>query len=878
VRLSAVPKVSGAPPIDLRIALEVQGPPDSARHAQDRVRQLQVGEELVLPVLIVDPAARETLGLRELFVRLWLRLPHQEPSADYGTVSLEADVPGSDILIDGVLVGRTSDQNPTLLRRVLAGAREIRVRDLSGRLAVQTVVVEPDKTAVASARILPLALGAAPEGLRLVGPNPQGFDVYWRPKDGTVVVTVPAGEFLMGSVEGEGEPTERPQRRIHLSAFLIDKTEVTWRQFRRFARSTSTSLPPEPLWGSPDDYPVVNARWEEARAYCEWVGGRLPTEAEWEKAARGTDGRKYSWGDAWDPRRCNSFEGGPHGPEAAGSFPDCITPYGALDMSGSVWEWCADWHAERYDPADPSPPDPRGPASGTMRVLRGGSWLVQGNWLRAAYRHRNDPAGRNVHHGFRCAQELPAGVISGAPVAVAKPVRASPRHVRTSIEVLVSRPSGKRERCVATEEGPPHRKVHWRIAVGEDVRCGVAPLEAPAGSSFVADLSTVTQLLPEEVLGVDLSLAQQASATEVRQLFFAEGGAAYLPLALSSDAEVLLRLEVRPAAGETASACGALSVRSDMDGAELLLDGGRVGAVVAGKELILEPVIAGEHELRARHPSGRELGRYVRVEPDRKLLVRLEAHGPQERSPDGLAPIGKNLQGYEEFRRERDGAVLVRIPAGEFLMGNAQTEREPLEHRVELSEYFIDKTEVTWGQYMEFAAATQTPLPARQPFWGVHADHPVVFVRWEEADAYCQWVGGRLPTEAEWEKAARGVDDRKYPWGNEEPNPSRAVFQRSWGFAATDPVGSHPAGASPYGLMDMGGNVWEWCADWYDEKYYATSPSRDPKGPSTGMSRVLRGGSWDSRPAVTSCSCRGWGIRGYREGDFGFRCARGGGR
>jgi len=86
-------------------------------------------------------------------------------------------------------------------------------------------------------------------------------------------------------------------------------------------------------------------------------------------------------------------------------------------------------------------------------------------------------------------------------------------------------------------------------------------------------------------------------------------------------------------------------------------------------------------------------------------------------------------------------------------------------------------------------------------------------------------------------------------------------------------VGVHPSGASPYGLLDMGGNVWEFVADWYDDKYYEVSPARDPKGPSTGRARVVRGGSWDSRPSVLSCSCRNWGYRGYREGDFGFRCA-----
>ncbi len=99
------------------------------------------------------------------------------------------------------------------------------------------------------------------------------------------------------------------------------------------------------------------------------------------------------------------------------------------------------------------------------------------------------------------------------------------------------------------------------------------------------------------------------------------------------------------------------------------------------------------------------------------------------------------------------------------------------------------------------------------------------------------------------------------------------MFRRTWGHEATGAVGTHLAGASPYGLLDMGGNVWEWCSDWYDGEYYETSPYRDPKGPPTGRVHVVRGGSWDSRPTVLSASCRSWGHPGYRDGDFGFRCA-----
>ena len=221
-----------------------------------------------------------------------------------------------------------------------------------------------------------------------------------------MVVRISAGEFLMGSPEGQGEPHERPQRRVYVSEFLIDKTEVTWRQFREFLDATGSPIPRAPISGTPDHYPASFVLWDEARAYCEWIGGRLPTEAEWEKAARGADGRLYSWGNQWDSHRCNSISGGLHGPESVGSYPDCLSPYGVLDMPGSMWEWCADRYGEDHYAEGPAT-DPQGPTSGRLRVMRGGAWMSQPLWLRAAHRVARSPTSRNADHGFRCAQDPP---------------------------------------------------------------------------------------------------------------------------------------------------------------------------------------------------------------------------------------------------------------------------------------------------------------------------------------------------------------------------------------------------------------------------------------------------------------------------------------
>jgi formylglycine-generating enzyme required for sulfatase activity len=383
------------------------GQPAYARSVQKRLLRFADEGDITFPLLIPDQREKESFGVHEVLLRLRGAVVGREGAASYGNISVSADVPGARVLLDGGFVARIAEGRPTLLKNVLAGTREIRVRDFSGREARQQVVVKKDDTVEMDLNILDLTAGAPQNALVPLGENPQGHEEYWRVKDGAMVVKVPAGETLMGSPEGEGEPAERPQHRVYISEFLIDKTEVTWRQFRKFAEAEGTPLPPAPVWGTPEDYPVSFILWEEAKGYCEWVGGRLPTEAEWEKAARGTDGRRYPWGSQWDPRRCNSIRGGEHQPESVGSFPNCLSPYGVLDMPGSMWEWCGDWYGESYYAESPFR-DPTGPTSGRrVGVMRGGGWMSQPLWLRAAYRFKAPRSTRKADHGFRCAQDAP---------------------------------------------------------------------------------------------------------------------------------------------------------------------------------------------------------------------------------------------------------------------------------------------------------------------------------------------------------------------------------------------------------------------------------------------------------------------------------------
>lgn len=410
VDIETIPALRPGGEVDLRTRMQIRklsafdgkGQPVYARSEEKRRFDLGTGDEAIVLLLVADPRERDAFNVHELFLRLRARVLGRDVAA-YGAVSVTADVPGVDILLDGGFVARTPEDGPTLLKNVLVGKHEVGVRDLSGRAASDQLVVEKDRTAEVALKLLNLPSSLTPADLVPIGKNPQGYEEYWRSRDGAVVVKVPAGEFLMGSPEGEGEPAERPRRRVYVTEFLMDKTEVTWRQFRKFAGATGAELPPTPLWGTPGDYAVGSVRFDEAQAYCRWVGGRLPTEAEWEKAARGTDGRQYQWGNEWDPDRCNLLDGGPHRQESVSSFPDCLSPYGLVDMAGSLWEWCADWYADGYP--EGLARDPEGPPTGDARVLRGASWLNLP--ARIAHRHRSDPNWRNVFHGFRCVQSGP---------------------------------------------------------------------------------------------------------------------------------------------------------------------------------------------------------------------------------------------------------------------------------------------------------------------------------------------------------------------------------------------------------------------------------------------------------------------------------------
>jgi formylglycine-generating enzyme required for sulfatase activity len=242
--------------------------------------------------------------------------------------------------------------------------------------------------------------------------------------------------------------------------------------------------------------------------------------------------------------------------------------------------------------------------------------------------------------------------------------------------------------------------------------------------------------------------------------------------------------------------------------------------------------------------------------------------------------------------REIDNMPMIEIPAGKVWIGCDETNNAgfscladelPL-HQVFLDAFFIDKFEVTNAQFalcVKDEACTQPYYQhsaTRQDYYSDpdYADFPKVAVSWFEARDYCGWVGGRLPTEAEWVRAARGDDKRVYPWGDEVPDCDKAnTLDEKTGklcFGDTTPVGSFPEGASPLGVMDLAGNVWEWTADWYHQNYYSISPEVNPQGPEQGGTKVVHGGGFDYGWKVTRIAYTTDHDPREHKISFGFRC------
>ena len=829
---------------------EQEGAPAYEATTEKRTLRVPEGSSAVVPILVATQRETDEFRVRELLLKFRAGAAGSGPPVEYGEIAVAADVPRAEIFLDGGFVGRTSSDGPVVLGAVRVGEREVIVQDASGREARTVARVGKGRRTILSLTLMQGSPASA-DGLRPLGRNPQDGEEFWRDKDGAIVVRIPGGEFEMGSPEAEGDPSEHPQHVVRVQGFLMDKTEVTWGQYKRFLAASSQPPPKSPVWGMPEALPASSITWDEAHAFCAWAGGRLPTEAEWERAARGDDGRQYPWGKTFDPWRCNTRDGGPHAPTPAAAYPECVSPYGVLDLTGSVLEWCSDWYEEGYYAKSPAE-NPTGPETGNRRVSRGGAWMSPSQSSRVASRLGVDPAWHGPMQGFRCAQDDRK---ADSTVATALLDRLSvSKRVEVRVETLANVKGGPVESCevvqassassslsfaswstlgeAGSSESEPSGMVGTNILQRAAGHCGVGAFPgdaaAPSGATLppflihqvsadvgwapgamdpgpVGAVQIFLTLTSRQLTGfsADGKPIRSAPVTERRSTRLEAGEEYVVPVLLDARRreglgvyEVLLRIRAGWAGRAGATEYGSVAVMEAAPGSEIVLDGGVAGRAGADGSLLLSSVPVGQRDVRIRGASGSVVSRTVSVVKGRTVLVAPGAAGSGAPAQPSLTPTGKNPEGFQEYRRVRDGAIMIEIPEGEFLMGNLKTEGAPLPHTVYVSSFLMDKLPLTVGRFKRFAAAMGRPLPP-DPYWGVHDDFPVAFVRWDEAKAYCEWVGGRLPTEAEREKATRGTDGRMFPWGSEPPSPERAVFGRYWGEEGNDAVGMRPAGASP---------------------------------------------------------------------------------
>ena len=714
-----------------------------------------------------------------------------------------------------------------------------------------------------------------------------------NPKDDAELILIPAGSFLMGSTD-TGKYVHNnaasPQHKVYLDAYYIYKNNVTLGQYQKFCAATGHQLPSlRTSYRFPDDRsyrPVGYINWYDAKAYADWAGVNLPTEAQWEKAARGTDGRIYPWGNNWE--------------DGWWSHPDKIplntSPYGVLRMTGGefefgdgkgIFQWCADWYDSTYYQHSPTR-NPQGPTTGKWRVMRGGN---DNDHFRIDSRGSCYPKEKGgSSFGFRCVASAPVALAMpqftpimpfpapmikvfttppGATVYVNNEQRGTttPTEITleeigaearpVKVEVRLSGYQSARNLC-ALKAGSP--MTQFQFSLEKIPQASITVTTDPPGAQVFVNDKECADTTPSEIKLDDIGAEARQVKVEVRLEGYQPAGNACTLKAGDPTHTFQFTLVKIPAPiisvttappGATVSVNG--KPREGITPMEITLDD--IGA--EARDFVVTVSLAG-YQAAGDHCGLKAGDRH----PFNFILERLAA--PQ--------PIMKK----ETRRNPKDDAEMILIPAGEFLMGSADSDKlasptEKPQHTVYLDAYYIYKNDVTVAQYRKFCAAMGRQMPGL-PEWSKD-DHPVVNITWDDAGAYAQWAGASLPTEAQWEKAARGGDGRVFPWGNEWDawKCSNSVGDLHPG--KTSPVGSFAAGASQYGVLDMAGNVWQWCADWYDDNYYRNSPARNPTGPATGTARVLRGGGWYNFNAGNfRVACRSWYFTTGRYYIVGFRC------
>lgn len=618
---------------------------------------------------------------------------------------------------------------------------------------------------------------------------------------------VPEGEFLMGE----------ERRRLWISAFFIDLAPVTHREYAVFV--ASTGHPPPEYWRQGEypperaDHPVVAVSIDDARAFARWRGMAIPTEEEWEKAARGADGRVYPWGDLFSSERANVRGAGIRDTTPVGRFPSGKSPFGCVDMVGNVWEWTETPHD----------------VSGKFLTLKGGSWYDVSSYARCTTRFSARPDYRGSCVGFRCVKRI-GGALPRVRVAGPPETRKLDRR-----DILAAAPAapppGQAAPAPATADlGAALRIFDYgeenvlREKLDREYREAAAALEAGRAAAARTALQAILEEDPRHPSAIDLLARIPPDAAD----------------SVAPPAPRGLRERVRETLASPRGRVRAMAAAG-------LLLALVAFAALPGPKCSESADDAGEDvPVRSRHSvprRGETTLESAPSSPSRRPDRDEKDAPPRSRGATATAPPG-----------------MVEVPAGEFPFGAERT-------MTRVGRFFIDRLEVTNDDYMRFVRAAGHPAPLHWIDGRIpegQESHPVTFVSYADAAAYASWAGKRLPTEEEWEKAAAGPEGLPYPWGREF-EPFRANIMLSLDDIMSAPglqaVGSFSTGASACGAEDMVGNVLEWTSSWFD--------------PEARRVRVLKGGAWSLGREDGRVTARyGFFSPETRNEVIGFRCAQ----
>ncbi len=684
------------------------------------------------------------------------------------------------------------------------------------------------------------------------------------------MIRIPAGSYSVG-IDKTGD-SYAPIQQVDLKEFWIDQYEVANNQYAQFV--TETNHEPPANWGDStpptdqEDHPVSGIAWETAVAYCTWANKRLPTEAEWEVAARGSEGRLFPWGNN---QSVVSLPGG--GTYKIGDKPTNQSPFGVFDMAGNVWEWVGDTYTA---------------VEQGNRVLHGGA---NGFLQNMAYRLQGDPNTPTIiaSAGIRCAagevaitasEPLAQDVLSSddfVDPGSGWPILAEGEYFygyhppdfyhmqvnTTDSHIVISRDPSLADFTVETnvqtfsietEEGSYHYGLTIRRSDDEKFyafvvspRSGIwSIIKSSPGKFEVLQEGTVDTLVGIAPPGFNPSI------NEIDSLRVDAKGASFIfhinnePVAYLEDSSY--------ASGEI----GFFVENFDEPYTHIHYDLFTIREIDFDESIATqftpqeetEPTVESEVTEKTVTTEQSDTLPTAKPEPTEETTAELMEETTVEPTE---APTAEP-EATQPPPPEPSTDNMILIPAGFFLMGSETGEpNESPEHPIFLDSFYIDQFEVTNA---DFGSSGQSDLP-------------VISVNWHQANDYCQSLGKQLPSEAQWEYAASGPENFTWPWGNEfDVNKSAASAPN------IQPVGSYADGVSPFGVYDMAGNVTEWVADTFNPTIFTNSPARNPMNGQGGNDHIFRGGSYGNPDGSFYTTSRRY-IKpsNFSDVDVGFRCA-----